>query len=243
MLDDLKMVILKAISKGTDVCVAMDANEALDTKNQHFHEWIAECCLISIHENVYNEEYYEANKIPTTHQNSTSKIDHVFCTPCLFWSVKGVAIEPLHDGIFSDHWALIVDFDTGTSHSHHEAKNKTPSINLEKAMHQYCVKFDYRLQAQNSHANKLLTKCQTTAATTPWMDKQANMIDKYITNCMLKAEATIHEHNLFSPHKVEMALMEKKLEACPTGQLVQLQTTNPANGKHNQLLSKHGHHG
>jgi hypothetical protein len=112
MLDDLKTVILKAIGEGTDVCVAMDANEPLDTKNQHFHEWIAECGLISVHENLYNREYYERNKIPTTHQNGTSKIDHVFCTPCLFGSVKGVAIEPLHDGIFLDHQALIVDFDT-----------------------------------------------------------------------------------------------------------------------------------
>jgi hypothetical protein len=72
MLDDLKTVILKAIGKGTDVCMAMDANKPLDTKNQHFHEWIAECSLISVHENVYDEEYYEQNKIPTTHQNGTS---------------------------------------------------------------------------------------------------------------------------------------------------------------------------
>jgi hypothetical protein len=100
MLDDLNTLIFKAISKGTDVCVAMDANEALDTKNQHFHEWIAEYSHISVHKNVCDEEYYEMNKLPTAHQNGTSKIDHIFCTPHLFRSIKGVAIKPLHDGIF-----------------------------------------------------------------------------------------------------------------------------------------------
>jgi hypothetical protein len=38
ILDDLKAVILWAISKGSDICVAMDANKALDTKKQHF-QW------------------------------------------------------------------------------------------------------------------------------------------------------------------------------------------------------------
>jgi hypothetical protein len=81
ILDNLKAIILQAIREGTDVCVAMDSNEALDTKNQHFQEWIAECGLISVHKSMYNKEYYKANKIPTTHQNSTSKIDHMLCTP------------------------------------------------------------------------------------------------------------------------------------------------------------------
>jgi hypothetical protein len=219
MLDDLKMVILKAISKGTDVCVAMDVNEALDTKNQHFHELMAECGQISIHENVYDEEYYETNKIPTTHQNGTSKIDHNFCTPHLFGSVKGVAIKPLHDSIFSDHQALIVDFDTPQllGRAIHIAKPKTRLLvsTQRKAMHQYHVELDNRLQAQSTYscASKLLAKYQTTAATTPWMDEQVEIIDKYSTDFMLKAEATIHEH-----------------------------TTNPAIGKNNQPISKHGHH-
>jgi hypothetical protein len=84
----------------TDVCVAIDANEALDTKNQHFQEWIAECGLISAHENLNDEEYYKNHKIPTTHQHSTTKIDHVLCTPRLFGCVTGTAIEPLHNGSF-----------------------------------------------------------------------------------------------------------------------------------------------
>jgi hypothetical protein len=48
-------------------------------------------------------------------------------------------------------------------------------------------------------------------ATTTWMEEQAETLDKYITDCMLNAEATIHKHSLedFSPHKVEMAMMEK----------------------------------
>jgi hypothetical protein len=124
---DTGSIILLAISEGTDVCVAIDANESLDTSNQHFQEWIAECGLISAHENFYDEEYYDNNKIPTTCQNSSTKINHVFCTPRLFGCITRVAIEPLHDGIFSDHRALIVDFDTGKllGHAIPIAKPKT----------------------------------------------------------------------------------------------------------------------
>jgi hypothetical protein len=45
----------------------MDANKALDTTNQLFHEWIAECRLISVHKNHYDKEYYETNPVPTTY--------------------------------------------------------------------------------------------------------------------------------------------------------------------------------
>jgi hypothetical protein len=66
-----------------------------------------------------------------------------------------------------------------------------------------------------------LAKYQSTTATTTWLEEQAETLDKYITDCMLNAEATIHKHNLedfsphkvnledFSPHKVKMAMMEK----------------------------------
>jgi hypothetical protein len=169
------------------------------------------------HESMYDEEYYEANKIPTTHQSGTSKIDHVFCTPRLFGSVTGVAIEPLHDGIFSDHWALVVDFDTAQliGQAIHIAKPKTRLLvsTRKKSMHQYRTELDCRLQAQNiyTRANKLLAKYKSKRAATAWMEEQAEILDKYITDCMLNAEATIHEHNLddFSPHKVETAMMEK----------------------------------
>jgi hypothetical protein len=90
----------------------MDANEALDTSNQLFHEWIAKCGLVSIHENLYNRDYYKANPILTTYQHGGKTIDHVFCTLQLFKCVTGVAIKPLHDRIYSYHQALIVDFDT-----------------------------------------------------------------------------------------------------------------------------------
>jgi hypothetical protein len=43
------------------------------------------------------------------------------------------------------------------------------------------------------------------------MKDQAEILDDYITNCMLIAESTIHSHNLddFSPKKVEAASVEK----------------------------------
>jgi hypothetical protein len=43
------------------------------------------------------------------------------------------------------------------------------------------------------------------------VDNQVEILDEYITTCMLAAEVTIHCHNLedFSPKKVEAANMEK----------------------------------
>jgi hypothetical protein len=88
-LDNFKTVILQAIGEGTDICVAMDSNKALDTKNQHFQEWIAECSLISMHASMYDEEYYKANKIPTTHRAAPAKLTTSFVLPiCLGASLE-----------------------------------------------------------------------------------------------------------------------------------------------------------
>jgi hypothetical protein len=81
ILNDIRDLVLKAIGEGTDVCIAMDANEDLETTNQLFHEWIAECRLVSVHENLYDKEYYKTHPVPTTYQYGAKKIDHVFCTP------------------------------------------------------------------------------------------------------------------------------------------------------------------
>jgi hypothetical protein len=127
VLNDIKTIALQAISKGTNMCTSIDANEALDTNNQLFHKWIAECGLVSVHENLYNEEYYNNNPIPATYQHGRKKIDHVSCTPRLFGCFTGVAIKPLHDRLFSDHRALIVDFDTAQllGQTLHIVKSKT----------------------------------------------------------------------------------------------------------------------
>jgi hypothetical protein len=156
--------------------MAINANESLNTSNQHFQEWIAECSLKSTHENLY-DKYYDINKIPTTQQNGSTKIDHVFCTPRLFRCVTGVAIEPLHNRIFSDHQALIVNFDTGQllGHATHIAKPRTRLLtsSRKKPIHQYCTALDNKLQAQNVYqqVTKLLAKYSITKPPTQWMEK------------------------------------------------------------------------
>jgi hypothetical protein len=103
ILNNIKSIVLQAIGEGTDVCITIDTNKELETNNQLFHEWIAECRLVSIHENLYNEDYYKAHPIPSTYQYGEKKIDHVFCTPQLFGCVMGVTIKLLHNGLFSNH--------------------------------------------------------------------------------------------------------------------------------------------
>jgi hypothetical protein len=80
-------------------------------------------------------------------------------------------------------------------------------------MHQYRVELHHRLQAQNIYqrANKLCAQYKATTTPSQWMDDQTEILDKYITTCMLIAEATIHSHNTddLSPKKVEAADTEK----------------------------------
>jgi hypothetical protein len=80
-------------------------------------------------------------------------------------------------------------------------------------MQQYCIKLDLRLTAQNTYqrATKLLAVYKEQKEHALRMENQAEILDNYITMCMLTAEATIHCHNFkdFSPKKVELANMEK----------------------------------
>jgi hypothetical protein len=116
-----------------------------------------------------------------------------------------------------DHQALIVDFDTDQllGQTLNIAKPKTRLLvsTQKRVMHQYQVKLHHRLQAQNIYqrANKLHAQYKATTTPSQWMDDQAKTLDKYITTCMLIAEATIHSHNTdnFSPKQVEAADMEK----------------------------------
>jgi hypothetical protein len=37
------------------------------------NEWIAECGLVSVHENLYDEDYYKQHPIPSTYQHGEKK--------------------------------------------------------------------------------------------------------------------------------------------------------------------------
>jgi hypothetical protein len=56
--------------------------------------------------------------------------------------------------------------------------------------------------------NKLLGKYKIKTTPTPWMEDQVKILNKYITTCMLAAEATIHSHHQEDPKKVEAANIE-----------------------------------
>jgi hypothetical protein len=95
-----------------------------------------------------------------------------------------------------------------------KTKDKVTHIGTEKNQ---CIstafELDHRLQAQNIYerVGKLLARYKTKTAYTQKMEDQAEILDDYITKCMLTAESTIHSHHLddFSPTKVEAASVEK----------------------------------
>jgi hypothetical protein len=109
---DLKDLILTKIGQGYDVCISMDANEELNSRNNQLSEWMEQCGLFSAHEHFYDAEYYDSNPIPSTYDRGTNKIDFVMCTPRLLSCIESVSIEAMNEGTASDHRGLIVDFNT-----------------------------------------------------------------------------------------------------------------------------------
>jgi hypothetical protein len=74
------------------------------------------------------------------------------------------------------------------------------------------------------------------------MEDQVEILDSYITTCMIIVESTIHSHNLedYSPKNVEAARTDFFLEVGPPSQSEQHTNTNTTNGKDHVKISKHG---
>jgi hypothetical protein len=141
-----------------------------------------------------------------------------------------------------------VDFNTaqllGQTLNIAKPKTRLLTSTRKKAMCQYCIKLNHRLQAQNIYqrVNKLHARYKTQTAHTQWMEDQAEILDDYITTCMLIAESTIHSHNLddFSP-KSQSSKCGNFLEASLPGQPKQHTNSNTTSGKDHVKISKHGH--
>jgi hypothetical protein len=94
---DLKELILTRIGQGYDVCISMDANEEINSRNQQLLEWMEQCGLVSVHEQFFDADYYDAHPIPSTFDRGPNKIDYVLCTPQLFSCVENVTIEAMNE--------------------------------------------------------------------------------------------------------------------------------------------------
>jgi hypothetical protein len=98
VLINLKEIVLAKIGQGYDVCISMDANEELDSRNNQLTEWIEQCGLVSAHEEFYDAEYYNSHPVPSTYDRGPNKIDYVLCTPQLFSCIERVSIEAMNEG-------------------------------------------------------------------------------------------------------------------------------------------------
>jgi hypothetical protein len=141
VLTDLKENVLSSIGHGYDVCISIDANEEMDSRNHQFADWIKQCGLISVHENFFDVDCYNTNAIPSTYDRGDNKIDYILCTPRLFSCIENVSFEPMNSGIPSDHRALIVNFNTNTL--------------LGKAMTIACVLRSNSRKASSQYRNEL----------------------------------------------------------------------------------------
>jgi hypothetical protein len=237
---DLKELVLTSIGRGYDVCISMDANEELDSRNHQFSEWAEQCGLISVHEEFYDINYYDSNPIPSTFERGENKIDYILCTPRLFSCIESVSIEPMNAGTVSDHRALIVDFNTEKllGQTLNIAKNKSrvlQSNNRQSSRH-YRNELHHMLSEQNifERVDAIVRVYEKFNILSKRSDHQAEVIDKYISDCMIKAESSIRTYNNddFSPEKVKRADMEKfwkmakqanrKMESIPTLPMTEL---------------------
>jgi hypothetical protein len=124
--------------------------------------------------------------LPVQRKDNQSRILHPLTFQMRNWSRHQTAPQ---NRLFSDHRALIIDFDTAQllGEALHFTKPKTRLLVLmqRKAMRQYHIKLDYRLSAQNVYqrATKLLAKYKKEKEHMPWMENQVEILGNYITTC------------------------------------------------------------
>ena len=114
ILDDLQELIMGLTLDGHDIILGIDANESLDSNQSKIQQFFDETGLLPIHEEAFNEEYYDENPLPATYSRGSKKIDFMACTPRVMSCVTGCAIEALSSGIKTDHRPLTVDLDVTT---------------------------------------------------------------------------------------------------------------------------------
>jgi hypothetical protein len=214
---DLKELGLTKIGQGYNVCIAMDANEELDSRSNQLSEWMEQCGLVSLHKQFYDAEYYDSNPVPSTCDRGPNKIDFILCTPRLFLCIKSVSIEAMNEGTASDHRGIIVDFNTDqllsvtANISRHKAR-VLKSIS-QKASGQYRTKLHTMLIQQNvfDRVDSLIRIYEKLGVMSNRGHIKAKRIDQYITYCMVKSENFIKVYDTedFSPEKAKRADLER----------------------------------
>ena len=100
---------------GHDIILGIDANESLDSNQSKIQQFFDKTgVLLPIHEEAFDEDYYDENPLPATYSRGSKKIDFMACTPRVMSCVTGCAIEALSSGIKTDHRPLTVDLDVTT---------------------------------------------------------------------------------------------------------------------------------
>ena len=83
----------------------IDANEARGQKSG-VDAIMHECCLIDAHAKTS-----DTSPAPATHQRGSEKIDFILVSPRIAKAITSASILALQDGYYSDHRALMDDFD------------------------------------------------------------------------------------------------------------------------------------
>jgi hypothetical protein len=205
------------IGQGYDVCISMDTNEEINSRNNQLLEWMEQCGLLSIHENFFDADYYDTSPIPSTYDRGPNKIDYVLCTPQLLTCVENVTIKAMNEGTASDHCGLIINFnmDKLLGKIVNITKHKTRLLKSisRKGSGQYREKLHKLLVDQNifGRVDALIRIHKNHGLISKRGHQKAKQIDKYIANCMIKAENLIkvYASEDFSSEKVKRADLEK----------------------------------
>ena len=219
ILEDLQDQIITWTMEGHDVILGIDANDDVDRNNSEIQRFFDETGLISAHEHLYEEDFYDDNPLPPTFIYGKKKTDFIACTPRIFSCIKRCWIEPANMGIESDHRALAIDLDTELTFN-----GTIPNIATEnqRIVKSTCTRTALRYREELHkiltdgsiylRLRRLQTQIRREGRPTNNAKKKAKKLDREVTAAMLKAKDRCRynrKHDAWSPKLIERCLKLK----------------------------------
>ena len=217
ILDDLAQFIKEKTAAGYEVGLSMDGNEPL-TYDSALTDFFADTGLFCLHSQLYADDYYIKNPMPSTYKRGRHKIDYQAGTlGLLLWSKRG-GWEAFDEGLGGDHRTGFVDFSltgllNGKIHDMEPAKQQTLRSTNIKVVREYRLELHRQLQHHNILAQ--IDRLHHLAQTRPFnkaMQLETERIDRTVKESKIAAERHCKQwyfRNEWSPKLVQHALQQK----------------------------------
>jgi hypothetical protein len=179
-IDDLTAFIKARQSEGHAIIIGGDLNETTDNATSGLLRLLSATELID----PWRRRFPNAPDF-NTHTRGSTRIDHVFCSPCLFQYIESHAYAPFYWLTNSDHHAVVIDLNTEGLFSNHRCQqdqtlhsSRILRSNDTKQVINFIDKFHDHLRQNNAFSR---AKRATTA-------EEIESLDKLITQASTSAE-------------------------------------------------------